>query len=274
MNGSDPATDVNPRVVLDELLEGWPEFSDVEDFHPPRDRRGKRLEGRDVSLVATIIGLVAHAYDTAKAAVLLLDHGQENASLPLVRAVYETALTAVWLVQTKEHQGITAFLHEYARGRRALQNDALIAASQVFREGATDLPNVDTSPYEDKIDSMQRFKQVCEDLHPAGIDAYILYRILSGYCHPSATVADQYIGQHTDGSLMKHPKGKTTFESDLMCFLLSAALVWAGRAFSYLSRSNPHRSALRSAARMLRVAAEIQLSEKYHQRHAAAAKRY
>lgn len=273
MHATYSASDVNPRVVLDELLEDWPEFSDVEDFCPPRDRRGKHLEGRDVSLIASTIGLVNHAYDTAEASVLLLDNGHENASLPLVRAVYETAITAVWLVQAKEHEGITAFLHEYARGRRALQNDVLIAASQVFREGATDLPNVDPSPYEDKIDSMQRFKQVCEDLHPAGVDAYILYRILSGYCHPSATVADQYIGQHTNGSLVKHPKGKTTFESDLLYFLLSASLVWAGRAFSYLSDSKPHRSALRSAARRLGITAEIKLSEKYYQRHAAATKR-
>lgn len=272
MHATYSASDVNPRVVLDELLEDWPEFSDVEDFRPPRDRRGKHLEGRDVSLIASTIGLVNHAFDTAEASVLLLDNGHENASLPLVRAVYETAITAAWLVQAKEHEGITAFLHEYARGRRALQKDALLAASQVFREGAVDLPNVDPSPYEDKIDSMQWFKQVCEDLHPAGIDAYILYRILSGYSHPSATIVDFYIHQRADGSPMKRPSGAPTFDSDLLYFLLSASLV-AGRAFSYLSDSKPHRSALRSAARRLGITAEIKLSEKYYQRHAAATKR-
>lgn len=157
MNGSNSVSDANPRVVLDELLNDWSEYSDVEDFRPPRERRGKRLDGSDVSLIATIIGLVNHAYDTAKASVILLDGGHENASLPLVRAVYETALIAVWLVQSRDHQGITAFLHEYARGRRALQKDARLAASQVFREGADGLPDADPSLYDDRLDSMQQF---------------------------------------------------------------------------------------------------------------------
>ncbi len=263
----------NSRLVLDELLSDWAEFSEVDDFHPQRDRRGKPLDGRDVSLIAAIIGLGNHAYDTARAAATLLDDGQLNASLLLVRTVYETALTAVWLVQAKDHQGITAFLHEYARGRGALQRDARSAASKVFREGAEGLPDADPSLYEDKLDSMRNFQQVCEDLHPGGIDAYILYRILSGYSHPSAAIVDLYIDQHTDGSPVKRQQAKPALEPDLLCFTLSAALVWAGRAFSYLSKSKAHRSALRSAARKLGIPAEIQLSERYLMRHATAGKR-
>ena len=225
--------------------------------------------GKDVSRVSAVIGLARHAHDTAGAAALLLEDGHTNSAVPLVRLTYEDALTAVWLVQSHDHHGITAFMHEYARGRRALRADASLAASAVFREGADQVTDADPSPYEDKLDSFQQFRQLCLDLNPGGVDAYLLYRVLSGYSHASVNVADLYLEEAEGGVPGKRDEPKEALSPALLYYLLACSLVWVGRAFTYLSHDRAHRSLLRRSARRLGVNSEPQLSESYHKRHAA-----
>ncbi len=255
--------------VLEELLNSWPAFSAATaDFHQPAARRGKRFENPDVARIATVIGLSRHVYDTVEAANLLIQSERDNAAIPLVRMAYETALTAVWLVQSKGHHGITAFMREYSRSRKALQQDAAKATSAAFREGAASVADADPDLYPEEIDSVQRFRQVCLDLTPGGADAYVIYRVLSAYSHSSLSAAELYIAKHESGVPGRRDRPDRALSRALLQYLMACSLVWAGRAFSYLSHDKAHRSVLRQAARRLGITSELQLGPNYHQRHA------
>lgn len=263
-----PAGAEDPRIVFDELLNGWAGHSSVESFYQPAARRGKKFEANDIARITVVIGLVNHVYDTARAIALLVDSEQTNAAVPLVRSVYESALTAVWVVQSRDHDGITAFIHEYTRGRKALQDDALKSATRAFRETAGNIPNADPSLYEGSADSARQFRQICLDLNPGGVDAYILYRVLSGYSHATMNVVDLYFDERDDGTVVKLLEASEALEPAPLIMLTACSLAWAGRAFSYLSNDAAHRSVVRKAALKLGINPEPQLSENYYQRHA------
>lgn len=254
--------------VVRELGEIWLEFDGGQSLHQPAARRGKKFLGSDVARMTAVWGLACHVHQTAQAILLLFDHGMANQAIPLVRVVYENALTAVWLVQSKDQHGITAFLHEYNRTRAALKKDALEAVSETFREGAPDIVDADPAEFKGAFDSVQRFGDICLDLTPGGKDAFIYYRILSSYCHASPNVADLYFQPLDDeGGVPRYVGEQEALDAPLLLFLTAASMVWAGRAFTYLTRNKQHGNQIRKVARELGVNAELQLSEHYHRRH-------
>lgn len=263
------------RRHVDELLEEWDDAGAPQPLHQPSVRQGKKFTGADAARLTSVFGLARHTHETARSIIVLLDARHHSTVATLVRAAYETALTAAWLVQSVGNHGITAFLHEYTRSRTALRNDALKAASAVFRDGAVDVADTDMTPYEGSLDSARQFGQVCEDLAPGGKDAYILYRILSSYSHPTVRTVDLYFGPPQAGTTMplyrKTPDVPLTRE--MLLFLTASALVWSARAYSYLTKDQAHRNSLRRRARALNIQDELHLSDTYRQRHARAGKK-
>ncbi len=271
-----------PTPTLDELREvaaglhdQWRVAGGPRPLHQPAARRNRPFVGGDLARLASVAGLARHVHETARAVEVLLDAGHSNAAIPLVRICFESALTAAWLVQSREQHGILAFAHEHARTRVALQKDALEAASATFREGASTIADTDVESYEGSIDSVRQFGQVCRDLTPGGKDAFVYYRILSSYSHASVRVIDMYFASAPDGEYM--PAYRTTPDTALpphmLMFFTAAAMVWSARAYSYLTHDKAHRNYLRSAARRLGISDELHLSEHYHRRHAKSSKR-
>lgn len=255
------------EVVL-ELGDTWLEFDGAQDLYQPAVRRGKKFLGSDVARMTAVWGLACHVYEAARAITLLLDSGMANQAIPLVRLAYENALTAAWLVQRKEQHGIQAFLHEYNRTRAALKKDALDSVSATFREGAPAIVDAEPSEFEGSADSVRRFGDICLDLTPGGKDAFIYFRILSSYSHASPNVADLYFQQsESDGGAPRYVAHQVALDKDLLLFLTAASMVWAGRAFTYLTQDKQHRNRLRSIAQQLGINCELQLSEHYHRRH-------
>lgn len=257
------------RELVDELLEEWGEYENASTMHQPAARRGKVITGADVARITAVIGLARHVHDTSRAVLLLLDAGHEAAATPLVRLAYEGALTAAWLVQSREQHGVLAFLHEHARTRAALKRDASQAMSFVYREGVNHLRDTDMTPYIGSLDSARQFAQVCDDLTPGGKDAYVLYRILSAYSHASVQVVDLYFAPGATGGIpSSRSKADGTIGQSGLLFLTASAMIWSARAHSYLTQDKTHRNSLRRAARALGINAELQLSESYYRRHA------
>lgn len=254
--------------LVSELGETWLEFDGEQSLHQPAARRGKRFLGADLARMTAVWGLACHVYETARAIDVLLDTRMPNQAIPLVRLAYENALTAAWLVQSKDQHGITAFLHEYNRTRAALKKDALDAVSATFRDAAPDITNADPSEFKSSIDSVQRFRGICLDLSPGGMDAYIYYRILSSYSHASVNISDLYFQQSDDGGKVPNYVGRQeALGKPFLLFLTAASLVWAGRAFTYMTQDKQHRNRIRKAAQLLGINSELQLSEHYHRRH-------
>lgn len=257
------------RELIEHLLTQWALHSDGGTYRQPAARRGRSFTGPDVARVAIVDGFARHIHKTAGAVVALIDGGHVTAAAPLVRQMYECALSAVWLIQSADDHGVKALLAEHTRNRRALQGDILQARSAVFREGAEDLPDTDPTPFIGSLDSVRSFKGICLDLEPGGVDAYVYYRLLSTFSHASLGVTDLYFAPSPQGTYAPHrrPVPRTPISADMMLFFAAISMVWGGRAYTYASHDKAHRSILRDAARYLGINAEIGLSDTYRKRH-------
>jgi hypothetical protein len=261
------------REIIDHLQEQWQlHGAPGTTLHQPAARRRRPLVGMDLARLAVVHGLVRHVHETAKAVALLLDHDHVNASIPLVRQMYECALTAVWLVQSREDHGIKALLAEHVRNRKSMQREARKASSQTFREGADDIADTDIDAVAGSFDSVKSFQGLCLDLSPGGTDAYIYYRVLSTYSHASLGVTDLYYSTSTPGGPKEThslPVARRPLDTSTLSFFTAISMVWGARAFTYISRDQTHRSILRSAGHQLEIDPEIDLSEFYWKRHQA-----
>jgi hypothetical protein len=128
------------------------------------------------------------------------------------------------------------------------------SATQLFKEGAALVAHAD----EEQIETVarrqaQHFEQLCHSLQ-GGDDAYIHYRILSAFCHPSALLTDFYLEPDdtipSGCRLRLEPK---QLEHDGWLFLNVAAMLWALRAWDDINITHPLWSALRLLARELEV---------------------
>lgn len=261
------------RELIEHLNAQWALYgTSATTLYQPAARRGRPFEGSDVARAASVKGLASHVHETAAAILTLLGAGHLNAAIPLVRQAYECSLIAVWLIQSTDDHGIKAVLAEHTRTRLALQRDARQAASPVFREGADEIADTDSGPFLGTFDSVRNFEQICLDLAPGGSDAYIYYRLLSTYSHASLGVSDLYWDASPPGAPYQ-PRARPTPNQPLteatLLYFVAISMVWGGRAFTYSSRSKPHRSVLRDAAKELEINSEIDLSGRYRERHAA-----
>lgn len=262
------------RVLSGELLAHWKVHEQPEELTQPKARREQAITSTDIARMQSVIGLTRHVHENASAVRLLLENEHSQGSIPIVRFAYECALTAVWLVQSEEDEGIRAFAHEYVRGNKSLQDNLRRAVSTTFRENADLIADVDLSRFVPSLDNARRFDLICEDLTPGGKDAYIYYRILSSFSHASINVVDLYFELDPAGGPVPalRDKAREPISAEFLLYLTCASMVWSARAVTYLTGNKPYRNFLRKVAQQLGVTSEIQLSQSYFQRHAAAKK--
>lgn len=260
------------RHLTGQLLNAWDAEGHPTQISQPRARSGKKITTTDIARMECVIGLTRHVHETARAIDLLISSGHINSAVPLVRLVYECALTATWLVQSENEDGVKAFMHEYTRQQKSLQSTLERAVTATFRSQWKDVADTDMSSYIGSADNARRFDQICEDLAPGGTDAYVYYRMLSGASHAGVRVVDLYFSPPPVGEIMPPPRQRpdTAFDGTFLQFLTNAAMVWGGRAVSYLSKNPSYRRTLRNAATQLEITSEIALSDVYRTRHAAA----
>jgi len=266
---------VGLRDLMIELLDVWDSDGRPTQMSQPRARSGRAITATDLARMECVVGLARHVHETARAVSLLLDHKHYNAAAPLVRLMYECALTAIWLVQSENDDGVNAFMHEYARQQVNLASTLKRSITRTFRDGGATIPNTDVETFLGSTDNARRFDLICEDLAPGGTDAYIYYKALSRLSHAGVPVVDIYFAPPPRGSNVppQRPKPAVRLDENLLAFLANASMVWSGRSVSYISKNTSYRSALRRAAKQLAITSEIQLSDTYRLRHADARRR-
>lgn len=261
-------------TLIEHLGEQWQTHGlEAATWHQPAARKGRRFVGSDVARVAVVNGFARQVHTTATGVLLLIGADMPNAAIPLVRQMYECAMSAIWLIQSEDDHGIKAMLDEHSRGRIAIQRDARQAVSAVFREGADEIANTSREPFVGSLDSVRNFEQICGDLSPGGKDAYIYYRLLSTFSHASLGVADMYYDSalpEDSSTPQQRRHARQPIEPKTLLFFSAISMVWSARAFTYSSRSTVHRRVLRDAARQLEINPEIGLSDQYRKRHSAA----
>ena len=138
------------------LLAGWDARADA----PLVGTRKRKFNQQQLALPHA---LCAHVHYLAGPALDLLDTGKVLAALPLVRACFESALTAQWATQTTD--GAPAFINEDVCQRRAHVQTLEKAVSQVFREAAPKIAANLINPLETSA-TAKGFHNLCNDLVP------------------------------------------------------------------------------------------------------------
>jgi hypothetical protein len=202
-----------------------------------------------------------HALRLGAAGLDMFEAGLHLESVPTIRAAYEAALTASWTSDSREAPA--AVFNEDVRQRTNLAKAMGRANSEVFREGGPKLPYVDVDKLATAADAQARwFEQMCMALQPGGPDAYVIYRGLSAFAHPSAALADKYVEENPDHPsgmrLLTNPNGS---EDSTWLFMLVASMVWAARALDVMVVGRPNRNYLRQVARRLGIAEVLRLSQ-------------
>lgn len=245
------------------LIAGW----DARTHAPLVGTRRRRFDQQQLLLAH---GLCAHVHYLAPAALDLLDDGRVLASLPLVRACFESAITAQWVTQTTD--GSPAFVNEEVRQRLAQVGTMEKAVSEVFREAAPGIA-ANLPPILDATATARGFHSICDDLAPGGADAYTIYRVLSQYSHASIRVVDGYLKVARTGPGVGLRTTPAEPSAATWTNVLASCLVWAGRSNDYLDGDRTRRSELRAAANALGINSELHLSPAAVLREAGAKKR-
>lgn len=170
--------------VIGALLDGW--VLSVADGGPQLSD----WDGRTEQQVATMMTLTAHVHSTATILRPVLPDGLTIAHMPLVRAIFESTITAVWCDEVAD--GANALINEGSRQRRNLRDSlaktrSMTELASMINVGAGSLPSSSDQ-------QARRIEQRCADVALDG--AYAMYRMLSGMGHASIDTIDTCLDGH------------------------------------------------------------------------------
>lgn len=209
-----------------------------------------------------VFAFSTHTLRLGTVALELYERGLYLEAIPTVRAAYEFALTACWLADSREAPN--AIVAEDARQRRALADAMARANSTLFREGSDEVRAVaDVRQLKSVATAQARwFEQLCQSLHPGSGDAYVLYRAMSAFAHPSGSLADKYVRQSEKSAVgIFLADDPNVDDKGIWLPVLVCVMVWAARALDVMHRDGPNRSYLRSVAQQLGIAEILRLSQ-------------
>lgn len=236
--------------ILDSLITDWETEREV-------TFRQKSTEQR---LLVTY-ALSSHTHRLARA-VRYLHTGQFYLeAMPLVRAAWESSLTAHWLAQNPD--AIRGFTDEDIRQHRNLLDTMAKTGWESAAEPAQTL-NQHQPTGGPTQESARYFERLCEDLAPGGQQSYAIYRMLCSYTHPGGRIASRYV---KDDPIEFHaiPIDFNEEASAVWLAMTCFSVVWAARAFDIIT-DGKRMNTLRKTAKRLGIPLQMQLSQKARQR--------
>lgn len=215
--------------------------------------------GRKVRRWAAVGAAASHSYRLAEAFMQLHAEGQDLEAAPLSRACFESALMAQWIAQVDDAD--LALIEEDARQRKRLI-DTMVKAKWISESGQAGKFRADITADATARSKARSIEAICQDL-VGGDSAYVIYRGMSWFAHPSSMVIDYYIEPEDDmrnAVLRRSPRRLSTDERAGLLMAVCIGMVWGGRAVDFQDRSHARRSLLRSAAKQLGVPDHMKLS--------------
>jgi len=174
-----------------------------------------------------------------------------NAAVPLVRKAFEFAITAQWMHHVPN--AVDAFLAKSAGSAKKLFEETKTAQIILPDDLITEYEKpAETAPDEVKV--LRAFERVCNGFAPGkGNGLYLMYRSLSGICHPSVSAVSRHyeLESKADAGVVLTLNGGE--EETHILNTLAASLVWAGRAIDQNVKDRPRQAALKQAAREMGV---------------------
>ena len=208
---------------------------------------GQRDERPHVARFASIYALASHTHALIGFARPALSANDIPFSILQVRQAYECAVTAIWMAMNRE--SAFAMFNEEVRRNRSVK--FTIGKSQQFADRVTLPVDPDTLDNVSSLPQARNFEVLCEDLEPDGATLYLLYRILSKYCHAGPSVIDQYMtpsesaGDDPGGDSLNYIEAlhrlplRPGMEPTITSFVAAAALIISGRAVDFIIDRGP-----------------------------------
>jgi len=244
------------KALALELLDGWDAYANTGD-EVKLGQRGKKV---DLARFISVWGLSNHVHRLGPPAMRMMEDGLAIESFPLIRAMYEGALTAVWLAQNTD--AAAAFVNRETDSRAALADTLAKAQEPWFRDRADDFRGDLTKMDSASNAQAKHFEQLCNDLNPGGADAYVHYRLLSRYSHAAPEIVDRYVmlGDGESPPTLRTVPNDVAEIRGLGGFYLTSSLVWAGAATDYIDPNRQRRSETRRAAKAIGIPRDLHLT--------------
>lgn len=249
-------TEAGITEMLIELLDGW------------RDDRGVGqafTSKAHMAKVGTVYALAAHTHRLGHAVLELHRAGFTIETIPLIRAAYETALTASWITQVPD--ALTAYLNRNHTQQKALRDTIQKAG---WATGKEMIPADELDPYlvsKPSKEGASYVNKLCNDF-TGGNGMYSLYRGLSWMTHPTAAVTDMYLEMREGSDIpvlhttaRADPEGPSTVT---WLHALCSSLVWSARALNLIDdqrAATRDRQRLRDAAKTLHIGEFLRVTE-------------
>lgn len=222
------------------LLDSWDAYRKSE----VRAKHGTNIANFHVAYV-----FAAHTYRLGHATELLMDRGFGSECLPLVRAMYELAVTSQWVMQVDQAavSSVTQSLYEKRKTIAAIPGLKMSHVTPDSVQAA--LNEIDEEKLTPPIAA--HFKEICLDLEPEGIDANANYRLMSAYCHPSEFLLGLYLNFPDEPGLPEVADEPDLPPLRAWANFALASLMWAGQAVEYADHQHERRSQLQAAETLL-----------------------
>lgn len=268
--------DAEHRAISEALRARFAEELELlQRLHQGPPRKGRPVEMPDVMRMFAVVGFARHIHDLAEGVRVLEVAGLRLQAVPLVRSMWETAITSSWLSQGENHEGIVAFHEEMQRLHLNLVENMKRTSYTDLKAAAEALPPEEPIPLaSDDTDSAKQFKILCDDLVPGGPDAYLAYQMFSHFTHPTSLLAGLYWDPiDPDGRTLPYlsetPRS-SLIEETLYSYSIPS-MIWSARAVSFhlpIDRRKAYASFLRDHAKRVGVADVLTLSHEYAARRA------
>ncbi len=249
--------DLGPTASLDRidrLLSHWDETGAA----------GDGLRGRPGIAPASLLavwGLTCHVHEQARLIRPLLDPGGIVLT-PLVRSMFENALTAQWLV-VRGPKALPGWLRAGAQKKVTMGKSMLTAGWTGMTPRLVDELQSRVPEPEELAAQARSFEQVLNDFQ-AGPMLYVVYRHLSGLSHPSLDLVDSY--SHVDPENREKVSLRRTASAEGLgnyAWTVVWALVWSRAALDSVTHRGPARQFLDAVAREVGMpSVSLNLTEK------------
>jgi hypothetical protein len=223
------------RSIIDELL------------NEADAQAGLRTRGRSGRLVTILGGLELEVCQTARATLLLIDKGFCDAATPLARKVFEYGVVAQWLNLTKNTD---AYFVVSNLNWKKLDKETEATGMDLPSEVIAEMRNCPAVQKTAESNTLQNFSEVCQAFEGGAL--YLLYRFMSGSCHPWAAATGRWLREDENpmGLGFTNPEA---IDPVLILWPLVAGLLWTGRALDLQIVHKPRQQALKAAGQRLGI---------------------
>lgn len=232
-------------------MDSWDAYASANDIE---------VRPQDLMRYYLAFGLAAHVHRLGCAVFLVLDADLALEATPMIRTMFECAVTAQWVYQVPG--AAEAFLNkqEWERTRVLANLPGLGVAT--LSEASIAAAKKATDEFERfETNAAASFKAICDDLEPGGTSAYVNYQLMCGTSHPSTQLVDTYFVETSTYPGLGRRATPVKSSRDGWAGIATGSLVWAGQAVAYGDLLGRRQVDLDQVSSWLGIEAKLQPSD-------------